>query len=83
MSTGAMSPPAGDPNMGVTKVATSGVTAHRLAVQIAEQSIGLCHRQALWCGAHADVWPHGQHRCNTFTTATEAATALLESRRGW
>jgi hypothetical protein len=42
------------------------------------ESIGLCHRQALWCGRHDCVWPHGQDEgCNDFVTALEAAQALI------
>lgn len=81
MSTGAMSPPAGDPNMRVTKPPTSptsGVIVAVRAQQVVIEAIGLCHRQALWCGRHHSVWPHGQDGgCNDFVTALEAAEALI------
>lgn len=51
---------------------------HRVALQMATDSLGPCHRQALWCSTHADVWPHGQEAgCNTWVTCVEAAEALI------
>jgi hypothetical protein len=62
---------------------TSGVIATRRARQMVVESIGQCHRQALWCGKHDCVWPHGQEMgCNDFVTGYEAARALLGSIRG-
>jgi hypothetical protein len=62
---------------GSTSPSTS-VAIERQARQMVDESIGRCHRQALWCGEHNSVWPHGQQGgCNDYLTAVEAATALI------
>lgn len=62
---------------------TWGVIADRKAHQMANESIGVCHRQALWCSQHTDVWPHGQQGgCNTYLTCVQAGIALIASARG-
>ena len=58
----------------------SADTVHRMALQMAAENIGVCHRQALWCGNHMSVWPHGQQGgCNEWLTTVQAATALVAS----
>lgn len=87
MSTGAMSPPAGDPNMevtnprsGVQMPLTSDATVLRRATALTVDTIGPCHRQALWCGMHHDVWPHGQAEgCNTYVTWVDTWVQRLEA----
>jgi len=59
---------------------TSGVIVTRKAHQMVDESIGPCRRTALWCSNHHSVWAHGQTPgCNDYSTAVEAATALLAS----
>lgn len=58
----------------------SADTARRMALQMTAENIGPCHRQALWCGNHMSVWPHGQTGgCNEWITTLQACSAVVAS----